>query len=413
MEYDVIVIGAGAAGLFAAGTAAGQGARVCLVERSARPGRKLMITGKGRCNVTNNCAPEQFLQAVRSNPRFLYSAAFRFPPEQVMAFFESAGVPLKTERGGRVFPVSDRAADIVDALADYGRGAKLLSGCRAEALLICEGVLTGVKCEDGRRLSAPRVIVATGGMSYPGTGSTGDGYRLARQAGHTVVSPEPALVPVEAREEWCGELMGLSLKNVTLTVEDAARGKTVFTEMGEMLFTHFGVSGPLVLSATSYMRADRLADYRMRIDLKPALTLQQLDDRIRKDLIKYSNRDFFNSLSDLLPRKLIPVAVRLSGILGDTKAHQVTRQQRQGLATLLKGLVVTPRAFRPIEEAIVTAGGVKVSEVDPRTMQSRLLPGLFFAGEVLDVDACTGGYNLQIAFSTGRLAGLSAAEKNS
>lgn len=411
MKYDVIVVGAGAAGLFAAGTAAEQGASVCLAERNPRPGRKVMITGKGRCNVTNNCTPEEFLRAVRSNAKFLYGAAYRFPPERTMEFFEGAGVPLKTERGGRVFPVSDRAVDIVDALAAYGRRfAQTEQSCRVEALMIRDGALEGVVCEDGRKLFAPKVIVATGGLSYPGTGSTGDGYRLARQAGHTVIPPEASLIPVETQEEWCRDLMGLSLKNVTLTVRDVTRKKEIFSELGEMLFTHFGVSGPLVLSASSFMKAGRLADYRMEIDLKPALTLQQLDDRIRRDFVGYSNRDFFNALSDLLPRKLIPPVVRLSGIPGELKVHQVTREQRLGFARLLKCLPLTPKAFRPVEEAIITAGGVKVSEVDPKTMESKLLPGLYFAGEVLDVDACTGGYNLQIAFSTGYLAGQSAAQ---
>lgn len=406
--YDVIVIGAGAAGTVAAGFAARRGLCVALLERNPRLGRKLMITGKGRCNVTNNCDAEGLMRAVRSNGRFLYSALSRFGARDTMDFFEALGVPLKTERGNRVFPESDKAVDIVDALARFVResGAHLLPEHRCASLLLEDGAVRGVRLADGGELCARSVIVATGGKSYPATGSTGDGYALARQAGHSVTQPTPSLIPIVTNEAWCAELMGLSLRNVTVTLTDAAKkGKPPYSELGEMLFTHFGVSGPLILSASSHMEARRLADYAIHIDLKPALSVEQLDARILRDFSAGLNRSFQNSLSELLPRKLIPVAVRLSGIPGDTRVNQITREQRRAFAMLLKDLTVTPQAFRPIEEAIVTAGGVNVKELDPKTMGSKLAQGLFFAGEVLDVDAYTGGYNLQLAFSTGVLAG--------
>lgn len=410
-HWDMIVVGAGAAGLFCAGTAAARGCSVLLLEKNRRVGRKLLITGKGRCNVTNNCDGETFLRAVRHNPRFLYSAINAFGTADTMAFFEKQGVPLKTERGNRVFPQSDRAADIVDALHRYvTRGGARIETAAAEGLLLEDGAVKGVVCEDGRLFYADHVVVATGGLSYPLTGSTGDGYRLARQAGHTVVPTEPSLVPIVAREKYCQEMMGLSLKNVTLTVQKKGKKKPVFSELGEMLFTHFGVSGPLVLSASSHMTGD-LGEYAMFIDLKPGLTPQQLDARLLRDFGRQLNRDFSNSLDELLPRKLIPVAVRLSQIPPETKVNQITREQRERLAALIKAFPVTPKEFRPVEEAIVTSGGVKVSEIDPGTMESRLVRGLFFAGEVLDLDAYTGGYNLQIAFSTGYLAAESAAEQ--
>ncbi len=409
-EYDLVVIGAGAAGMLCAGTAAEQGLSVLLLEKNHKVGRKLLITGKGRCNVTNNCDEDSFLKAVRRNPRFLYSAINRFGTADTMAFFEGLGVPLKTERGNRVFPVSDRAADIVDALYRYVKrsGAELREG-EVKRLLLDETGVRGVICKDGSEIHARRVAVATGGVSYPQTGSTGDGYRFAEQAGHTVVPAVPSLVPIVARESYCREMMGLSLRNVTLTVRKAGKKKPVFSELGEMLFTHFGVSGPLVLSASSHMTGD-LGDYSMEIDLKPGLTVQQLDARLLRDFEKYINKDFSNALDELLPRKLIPVAVQLSGIAPDTKVNQITREEREKLVAVIKAFPVTPVRFRPVEEAIVTSGGVKVSEVDPHTMESRLVPGLYFMGEVLDLDAYTGGYNLQIAFSTARLAALSMAE---
>lgn len=409
--YDVLVVGAGAAGMLAAGFAARRGKTVALLERNARPGRKLMITGKGRCNVTNNSDNTAVMNAVRSNGRFLYSALSRFGTQDTMRFFETLGVPLKTERGNRVFPESDRAVDIVDALARFAQdsGARLVPECRCASLLLENGAVRGVKLEGGGELLARAVIVATGGKSYPVTGSTGDGYTLARQAGHSVVPPSPSLIPIVTNEAWCAELMGLSLRNVTVTLTDAAKkGKPLYKELGEMLFTHFGVSGPLILSASSHMSAQHLANYTLHIDMKPALDLEQLDARILRDFSAAPNRDYFNSLSELLPRKLIPIAVRLSGIPGATKVNQITREQRRAFAALLKDICITPERFRPIEEAIVTAGGVTCKEIDPKTMRSKLADGLLFAGEVLDLDAYTGGYNLQIAFCTGVLAGENA-----
>ncbi len=408
MDADVIVIGAGAAGMLAAGKAAERGLRVVLLERNERPGRKVMITGKGRCNVTNACSRETLISAVKSNGKFLYSAFSTFSPEDVMAFFERLQVPLKVERGNRVFPKSDRAADIVDALFRFAKdaGARFQTG-RAESLLLEEGNVKGVRLCDGTEYTSRAAILCTGGLSYPKTGSTGDGYRLAKQAGHRIVDPAPSLVPLVAHEYWVPRLQGLSLKNVKVTVTDREKGKTLFEEQGEMLFTHFGLSGPLILSASAHIKDFSNRRIRIKIDLKPALSFEQLDARLQRDFKEYQNKDFANSLDKLLPRKLIPVIVELSGIGGSTKVNQITKEQRRSLAGLLKGLAVTAVAYRPIEEAIVTAGGVAVSEVSPKTMESKLCRGLYFAGEVLDVDAYTGGFNLQIAFSTGFLAGRS------
>lgn len=405
MQNDVIVVGGGAAGLMCAGMAAKRGRKVCLIEKMERPARKLMITGKGRCNLTNNCTIEDFLEQVCTNPRFLYSALAAFSPQDTMAFFESNGVPVKTERGNRVFPVSDRAADIVDALVRFAKeNGVVFVHASVQVLLFSEGKMTGVDTDQGRWM-AEKVVVATGGLSYPGTGSTGEGYGFAQQVGHTIVPPVASLVAVVVKEDWCRDLMGLSLRNCSLRVQ-SSKGKTVYAELGEMLFTHFGVSGPLVLSASAHMRGN-LSAYTMEIDLKPGLSGQQLDARLLRDFAQNANRDFLNALGELLPRKLIPVAVKLSGIAGDCKVNQITKEQRTRFAQLLKAMPLHPKAFRPIQEAVVTAGGVKVSEVHPKTMESKLCKGLFFAGEVLDLDAYTGGYNLQIAFSTGFLAGQS------
>lgn len=407
----VLVIGAGPAGLMAAGTAAHAGAHVTVLERNERPARKLLLTGKGRCNVTNVCADLQELIAqIPSNGRFLYSAFSRFSTRDTMDFFESQGVPLKTERGGRVFPASDRAMDIADAMVRFAREteSKLHTG-RAKTLWLEDGALRGAVTEDGQSLAADAVIVATGGLSYPGTGSTGDGYLLAQQAGHTVVPAKPSLVALEAHEGFCSRLQGLSLRNVAITVTDAVSAQVVYRDFGEMLFTHFGVSGPLILSASAHMREMQNGRYQIQIDLKPALSQEQLDARILRDFAENPNRNFINALNALLPKKLVPVVVQRSGIPMDTKVNQVTRAQRANLVALLKAFSVTITGFCPIEEAIITAGGVNTKEVDPKTMQSKKLPGLYFAGEVLDVDAYTGGYNLQIAFSTGFLAGNCAA----
>jgi predicted Rossmann fold flavoprotein len=404
-DIDVLVIGGGAAGLMCAGTAAARGKTVLLLERMPQPGRKLLITGKGRCNLTNNCEFDAFIACVNRGGRFLYSAWNGFSARDTMAFFEQLGVPLKTERGNRVFPVSDRSADVVDALVRYARsGGVTITQERAVKLLVEDNRAAGVIGESGREYRASSVVIATGGVSYPLTGSTGDGYQLAAQAGHTVISPQPSLVPIEVQESLPREAMGLSLKNVTLTLTKAGSSKVLFQELGEMLFTHFGVSGPLVLSASAHMD-NHPGTYALHIDLKPALTHQKLDQRILRDFSEAMNRDFSNALSGLLPKKLIDPVIALSGISPQTKVHQITREQRGKLVQLLKDLCLHVRALRPIEEAVVTRGGVELKQVNPSTMESKILPGLYFAGEVLDLDAYTGGFNLQIAFSTGYLAG--------
>jgi predicted Rossmann fold flavoprotein len=409
MRTRVIVVGGGAAGMMAALTAAQNGAEVTLVERTGRLGRKLRITGKGRCNVTNDCDTNEFLANVMTNPRFMYTALSRFSTADTKDFFESRGVPLKTERGRRVFPVSDRAVDIVAALADACReaGVRVVYE-RVTSLLIEDGALCGVTTTGGG-LRADAVIVCTGGKSYPLTGSDGDGYKLAEQAGHSVTALSPSLVPITAEGNLCPSLQGLSLKNVRLSIVSTANGKTVFEDFGEMMFTHFGLTGPMVLSASAHLPDIAPGKYEAVIDLKPALDEKTLDARILSDFDKYKNKDFANALGDLLPQKMIPEVIRLSGIDPHVKVNAVTREQRRALVALLKGLRVKLRGFRPIEEAIVTRGGVSVREINPKTMESRCLPGLFFAGEVLDVDAYTGGFNLQIAFSTAVVAGENAA----
>lgn len=409
MKNKIIVVGAGAAGLLAAGTAAQRGLHVTLLERNARPARKVMITGKGRCNLTNASALDELIQNVPGNGRFLYSAFSRFMPEDTMRLIEAQGVALKVERGRRVFPCSDKAVDVVDALVGFVRshGAHILQG-RVQSLMMENGVVTGVITQDGRQFPADAVIVATGGKSYPTTGSTGDGYLLAQQAGHTIVAPRPSLVPLVIHEGWCAQLQGLSLKNVSISVYDHTKKKEIFQEMGEMLFTHFGVTGPLVLSASAHMRAMEPRRYQIFLDMKPALGLEQLDLRLQRDFTENPNKDFGNVLANLLPKKMIPVMIRLSNIPAHEKVNQVNKEMRRNFARLLKKITMTVEGFRPLEEAIVTAGGVNVREVNPKTMASKLAEGLFFAGEVLDVDAYTGGYNLQIAFSTGYLAGRSA-----
>jgi predicted Rossmann fold flavoprotein len=408
---DAVIIGAGAAGMVAAGFAAKRGLSVVLIERNERPGRKLMITGKGRCNLTNDCDLNEFMNNVPWGGKFLYGSFSRFPPRDVMAFFEGLGVPTKVERGNRVFPQSDKASDIVDALRNFDSrsGVRTIHG-RVSRILMLDKNVAGVMLEDGSTVETRNVLVCTGGKSYPTTGSTGDGYGLARQAGHTIMALRPSLVPVETQEVWPQELQGLSLRNVTLEVLDGKHGSSVFKELGEMLFTHYGVTGPLVLSASAHMRDMKLLSdlgYKLRIDLKPALTAIQLDLRLQRDLIKFANRDFINSLGDLLPSKLIPVFAGLSGIPPQVKCNQITKEQRFSTVNLLKGLELTVKGFRPIEEAVITSGGVKLSEINPSTMESKIVKGLYFAGEVLDADAYTGGFNLEIAFSTGFTAGNS------
>lgn len=407
MSVDVVVVGGGPAGMMAAVAAAENGAAVCLLEPNKRLGKKLNITGKGRCNVTNDCDPEEFLQNIPRNGKFLYSACASFGNTDVMRFFEAQGVPLKTERGNRVFPVSDRAFDISGALEKCLRrlGVEIVRD-RAEALLFREGALSGVKGSCST-YEAAQVIIATGGVSYPLTGSTGDGYRLAKSVGHTVVEPKGSLVPLCAAGELCQRLQGLSLRNAALRVYE--NDKKIYSDFGEMLFTHFGVSGPMILSASAHMRHFDKKKYRLEIDLKPALDEQALDKRLVSDFAGHANSDFINAFDELLPKKLIAPFVDLTEIEPRQKVHDLTREQRRRVLTLLKALPVEITGPRPVEEAIVTSGGISVKEVSPSTMESKLLPGLYFAGEVLDVDAYTGGFNLQIAWSTGHLAGASAA----
>lgn len=412
MSPDLIVAGGGAAGMMAAGRAAELGCSVCLVEKNERLGRKIDITGKGRCNLTNNCSVQELIASVPSNGRFLYGAVSSFTPQDTMVFFESLGVPVKTERGNRVFPVSDHAKDVSGALGDWLRRA----GCEVrrgtvQSLLLHEGRTAGVRLQSGEEIFAGAVLIACGGASYPATGSTGDGYRLAEQAGHTVTPLRPSLVPLVAQGEDCSEMMGLSLRNIGLSVWDRRKKKEIYSDFGELLFTHFGLSGPVILSASSHLREMEPGRYEARIDLKPALSPEQLDARLQRDFSENKNRDFVNSLGALLPRKLIPVAVRRSGIPGDLKCNAITREMRRGFLQLLKSFSVEIQGFRSLAEAIVTSGGVSVKELNPKTMESRLVSGLYFAGEVVDVDAYTGGFNLQIAFSTGRAAAEAIASK--
>ncbi len=408
----IIVVGGGPAGIMAALTAVQQGASVELWERNQQLGRKLAITGKGRCNITNDTADlGELVTNIPGNGSFLYGALSRFTPRDVMDFFRDAGLPVKTERGRRVFPVSDRARDVVDVLTEQlaKNGVVLRCGMRAKRLCLREGRVAGLYDFTGAFHAAQAVVLATGGVTYPATGSTGDGYALAEQAGHTVVPPRPSLVPLETEESWPAQVSGLSLRNVELSLWS---GETrLAKEFGEMLFTHFGVSGPLVLSLSQTVCDPKYAGtpLNLHIDLKPALSPEQLDERLRRDFGAQSRKIFQNSLHQLLPTSLIPVFVALSGVPGDKPVNQLTREDRRGLVELLKCLPLTVKGPRPIAEAIVTAGGVCVKEVDPKRMASRLVPGLYFAGELLDVDGYTGGYNLQAAWSTGYVAGLSAA----
>ncbi len=407
MRSDCIVIGGGASGLFCAAQLAKGGKSVTVIEHMDRCGKKLAITGKGRCNVTNDCDAETVLANIPRNPRFMFSALSGFAPKDTMEFFESFGVKLKTERGNRVFPQSDSAGEIVSALVGAAEafGAKIVFDVAGE-LIIENGAVRGVRCRGGEYF-ADSVIVATGGRSYPKTGSTGDGYRLAKQAGHTVTAITPSLCPVvTAEHEECAEAMGLSLRNCTLSLFVQGKKKALFSELGEMLFTHFGLSGPLVLSASAHIASPEKKQYRFEIDLKPALSEQQLDARLLRDFSEFENKEFRNSLVKLLPAKIVPIIVRRSGIAPEKRVNQITREERQSLVRAIKHLDYTLLRLRPIDEAIITRGGVKVSEIDPKTMQSKLCGGLYFIGEVLDVDAYTGGFNLQIAFSTAHSCAL-------
>ena len=406
MTYDVIVIGGGPAGMFAAITAARQGRKVLLLERNDRLGKKLLITGKGRCNVTNGCDVPEVLQNIPRNGRFLYSPLSAFPPSAVIEFFEKSGCQLKTERGNRVFPVSDKAISVLDILRDelrrYGVTVKT---ARAKKILTENSFVTGVVAE-GETYQADKVILATGGVSYPTTGSTGDGYDMARSLGHTVIAPEGSLVPLETVGTDCPDMQGLSLRNVAVKLVNE-KNKVLFKDFGELLFTHFGVSGPTVLSASCHLKGN----CRLIIDLKPALEESKLDERLLRDFQMYKNRSMENAMTDLLPRSMIPVVLRRLNIDLAMQANALTKQQRRALLELLKGFSLEITGKRPVAEAIITSGGVKVSEIDPKTMESKIVSGLYFAGEIIDCDAYTGGFNLQIAWSTAYAAGMAVGKE--
>lgn len=406
----IIIIGGGAAGMMAACAAAEQGAKVILIERNSMLGMKLNITGKGRCNLTNNSTADELIKNTLTNGRFLHSAFAGFSVPDTMAFFEKIGVPLKTERGKRVFPVSDRSRDVSGALKTHMHrlGVEVLQH-RVRSIVAENNAVTGVMLQSGEVLAADRVILATGGRSYPKTGSEGDGYRMAQALGHTVTDLRPSLVPLLTEEHTPAQMEGLSLKNVALTIQK--NGKKVFSDFGEMVFTAKGFSGPLILSASAHLNGKKHTyPYEAFIDLKPALDRETLDKRLLRDFAENSNRDFSNALSQLLPAKMIPVMVELSGIPARQKVNTITRAQREKLCTLLKAMPFTVVAAGSWDEAVVTAGGISVKEIDPKTMASKLVSGLYFAGEIMDVDAYTGGFNLQIAWSTGHCAGLAAAE---
>lgn len=405
---EILVAGGGAAGMMAALFAARAGASVTLLERNEKLGKKIYITGKGRCNLTNDCSLEEFLRQVPRNPRFLYGALNRFGPQDMMALMEEAGCPVEVQRGQRVFPRSEKASDVIRALARLMEqaGVRVRLHSRIQSLIVQEGRAAGVVLENGERLEADTVILALGGQSYPMTGSTGDGYALAREAGHHVLPPEAVLSALETVEDWPRALQGLALKNVRLTLRSGR--KTLYAELGEMLFTHFGISGPLVLEMSCHLPAD-LAQAQVTLDLKPGLTPQQLDLRLQRDFAAQPRKQLQNVLPGLLPLRLSALFPDLAGVSGERVCGQITRGEREQLGAALKALPITLRARRPLAEAIVTRGGVDVKEIQPATMESKLLPGLYFAGEMIDVDAHTGGFNLQIAFSTGALAGSSAA----
>jgi len=406
MTYDGIIIGGGPAGMFAAIPAAQRGQKVLLLERNDRLGKKLLITGKGRCNVTNDCTAEEILQNVPRNGRFLYSAMNAFPPEKVKLFFEENGCPLKTERGNRVFPVSDRSQSVLEALQRAMRraGVTVHTG-RVKEILTTDGAVYGVRT-DRETIECKWVILATGGLSYPTTGSTGDGYKMAQALGHTVTACEGSLVPLETGGTDCPDMQGLSLRNCGVKLLDA-KGKVLYKDFGELLFTHFGVSGPTVLSASTHLKGEGC---RLLIDLKPALDEGKLNDRILRDLDMYKNRAMENALTDLLPRSMIPVVLRRLNIDPQMQANSLNKQQRRAMVELLKAFPITITGKRPVAEAIITSGGVKVSEIDPKTMQSKKVPGLYFAGEIIDCDAYTGGFNLQIAWATAYAAGVAVSE---
>ena len=400
MMYDVIIVGGGPAGMFAAITAARRGRKCLLLERNDRLGKKLLITGKGRCNVTNDCDNAEVMKNIPRNGRFLFSALAVCPTDKVMAFFEDAGCQLKTERGNRVFPVSDRSQSVLDALKkELKNSGVIVRTARVNGITEIPG---GLRVSVGNEeFTAENVILATGGLSYPTTGSTGDGYKLAQKLGHTITACEGSLVPLEAGSD-CAQMQGLSLRNVSVKLLDG-RGKVLFSDFGELLFTHFGVSGPTVLSASAHLKGDGC---KLVIDLKPALDENKLDERILRDLNLYRNRSMENALTDLLPRSMIPVVLQRLSIDPVLQANALDKHKRRAMVTLLKGFPVDISGKRPVAEAIITSGGIKVGEIDPRTMASKIVPGLYFAGEIIDCDAYTGGFNLQIAWATGYAAGM-------
>ena len=400
--YDGIIIGGGPAGMFASIIAAQQGSKVLLLERNERLGKKLLITGKGRCNVTNDCSAQEVLQNIPRNGRFLFSAVENYPPSKIMDFFETNGCHLKVERGNRVFPITDKSSSVLECLRNVmHRSGVHDRNDRVKEILVGENGVTGVKTERDA-ISARWVILATGGVSYPTTGSTGDGYDMARKLGHTIIEPEGSLVPLECAGEDCQDMQGLSLRNVGVKLINA-KNKVLYKDFGELLFTHFGISGPTVLSSSAHLKGDNC---RLVIDLKPALDESKLNDRILRDLDQYKNRSMENALTDLLPRSMIPVVLRRLQIPGDMQANSLTKQQRRGLVELLKSFPLEITGKRPVAEAIITSGGIKTSEIDPKTMASKKIPGLYFAGEIIDCDAYTGGFNLQIAWATAYAAGM-------
>lgn len=407
MKFDGIVVGGGPAGMFAAITAAKNGAHVLLLERNDRLGKKLLITGKGRCNVTNHCSWQEVMQNIPRNGRFLFSALENFPPEEIESFFEKAGCALKVERGNRVFPVSDKSQSVLDALKNELRKAQVtVKTARVRSLLTEEDRIAGVQT-DTENIYANWVILATGGLSYPTTGSTGDGYRMAEEVGHTVTALEGSLVPLCVDGPDCPDMQGLSLRNVAVKLLDG-KGKVLYKDFGELLFTHFGLSGPTALSASAHLKGEGC---QLAIDLKPALEEGKLNDRILRDLQMYQNRTMENALTDLLPRSMIPVVLRRAKIDSQLQANSLKKEQRRALVTLLKNFFFTISGKRPVEEAIITTGGIKVGEVNPKTMESKKLPGLYFAGEILDCDAYTGGFNLQIAWATAYAAATGATSE--
>ena len=406
--HNVVVVGGGAAGMFAAIHSANNGSEVTLIDKNSRLGKKLAITGKGRCNVTNNCDMQTFLSNVPTNPKFLYAAISAFTTLDTMSFFEDRGVKLKTERGNRVFPESDKAIDIVRVLDKECRQSCNVVNSKVTEILTQDGHVYGVKDSEGKIHECDSVIIATGGCSYPLTGSDGSGYALASKCGHTIIKPTPSLVPIEAYGSLCKRLQGLSLKNVGIKFIERSSSKILYSDFGEMMFTHFGVTGPTILSATSYIRRSNYSGIELSIDLKPALDEKTLDKRIISDFSERSNKDFVNSLDALLPLKLIEPLISLTGIDPRKKVNAITKEERQKLIGTIKNLTIPLKAPRPIDEAIVTSGGVSTKEINPKTMESKLTKGLFFAGEIIDVDAYTGGFNLQIAFSTAFLAAQNA-----